>query len=144
MKKQYFNTLEKLSTLKDIPLITIRLVLAFGFFTPAMAKIEDVNAIASWFESINIPAPTLNAYLASYAECLGVFLLTLGLATRFITIPLIITMIVAIKTIHFGNGFNASDNGFEIPLYYLIMLLTLFIYGPGRISFDYFIGKKLN
>ncbi len=143
MKALYFRIVDVLSNLKDIPLLLIRLILAYGFYGPAMMKVKDVGAIAEWFTSINIPMPTFNAYLATYTEVLGFIFLTLGFATRFISIPLIITMIVAIKTTHWENGFNASDNGYEIPLYYMIMLLTLLFIGPGRVSLDYFIAKKV-
>lgn len=51
-------------------------------------------------------------------------------------------MIIAIVTVHFGNGFDAGDNGFEIPLYYILMLLTLFSFGAGKYSLDQFL--KLN
>jgi putative oxidoreductase len=139
MKTIYFNSIEKLSHLKDIPLLLMRLVLAYGFYEPAMMKIKDIGAIAEWFASSEIPLPTLSAYLATYTEVLGFIFLTLGFATRFISVPLIITMIVAIKTVHWENGFSASDNGFEIPLYYMIMLFTLFINGAGKISMDYLI-----
>jgi hypothetical protein len=51
-------------------------------------------------------------------------------------------MIVAIKTVHWANGFDAGNNGFEIPLYYLIMLLTLMVFGSGKISLDNFINNR--
>lgn len=51
-------------------------------------------------------------------------------------------MLVAIKIVHWANGFEAGENGFEIPLYYLIMLFTLFVFGPGRLSLDHLIKKK--
>jgi len=141
MKTIYFNITERLSKLKDIPLLMMRLILAYGFYQPAMMKLKDISAIAEWFESMEIPAPTLNAYLATYTEVSGFILLTLGFATRFISIPLMITMFVAIRTVHWENGFSASDNGYEIPLYYMIMLFTLFINGSGKISVDYFISN---
>jgi putative oxidoreductase len=143
MKALYFKIVEKLTNVKDISFLFIRLILAYGFYGTAMMKINDVGKIARWFASINIPAPTLNAYLATYTEFFGFIFLALGFATRFISIPLIITMIVAIKTAHWENGFSADDNGYEIPLYYIIMLLTLLLNGPGRISIDYFITKKV-
>ena len=77
------------------------------------------------------PVPLLSAYLAATTEALGVVLLALGLGTRLISVPLMFTMLVAIFTVHIGNGFNAGDNGFEIPLYYLFMLFVLFVYGSG-------------
>jgi len=139
MLDNYYN---KISQLKDFPLLLLRLILAYGFFNPAMMKIKDINAIAEWFGSLGIPMPLLNAYLAAGTEILGVILLILGLFTRIITIPLIITMIVAIFTVHLGNGFEAGENGFEIPVYYIIMLFTLMVFGSGKISLDHFLFKK--
>jgi putative oxidoreductase len=128
--------------LKDLPLLFIRLILAYGFFNPALMKIKDVHGIADWFESIDIPFPLFSAYLATITEVLGVILLVLGLFSRFISIPLIITMIVAIVTVHSINGFEAGENGFEIPLYYIIMLFTLLVYGSGKISLDHLLFNK--
>ncbi len=139
MLEKLNNTLIKL---KDLPLLFIRLILAYGFFNPAMMKLKDINSIAEWFGSMGIPMPTLNAYLATGTEILGVILLTLGLFSRIISIPLIITMIVAIVTVHGENGFDAGNNGFEIPLYYMIMLFTLLVYGSGKISLDHLFFKN--
>lgn len=132
---------DRLEKLNSLPLLLIRLVLAVGFFTPAKMKWADINSIAEWFGSMHIPAPLLNAYLAAGTEAAGVVLLVLGLGTRLISIPLIITMLVAIKTVHWSNGFEAGENGFEIPLYYIIMLLTLLIAGPGKWSVDALIRR---
>ncbi len=140
---KYQNAVEKLSNLKDLPLLFMRLILAAGFYGPAMMKLKSIGDIASWFESMGIPIPTLNAYLATGTETLGFVLLFLGLGTRLISIPLIITMIVAIVTVHLGHGFEAGNNGFEIPLYYIIMLFTLLIYGSGKFSLDYLLTKKI-
>ncbi len=143
-KNNYTKFVEKISTLKDLPLLFTRLILAVGFFGPAMMKIKNFDNIVQWFGSIGIPFPTLNAYLATGTEALGFILLFLGLGTRIIAIPLMVTMVVAIVTVHLGHGFEAGDNGFEIPLYYLIMLFTLLVYGSGKYSLDYFLDKKNN
>jgi hypothetical protein len=42
--------------------------------------------------------------------------------------PLIITMIVAIVTVYWENGFEAGENGFEIPLYYIIYFNRLWFW----------------
>ena len=139
----YQNVTERLNSLKDIPLLLFRLILAYGFFMPAMMKWGDIGAIAGWFENMGIPMPALNAYLAASTEMAAVILLPLGLATRLISIPLIITMLVAIVIVHLGNGFEAGSNGFEIPLYYLLMLFALLINGAGKISLDNLIRKRM-
>lgn len=132
-----------LSIAKDFPLLFVRLILAYGFYTPAINKWQDINSIGDWFDSMEVPAPLFNAYLAAGTEMLGVVLLSLGLFTRIISLPLIITMLVAIKLVHWENGYNASDNGYEIPLYYILMLLVLITQGAGKLSLDYIIwGRK--
>jgi uncharacterized membrane protein YphA (DoxX/SURF4 family) len=43
-----------------------------------------------------------------------------------------------------GQGsFVILQNGVETVVTYMVMLLTLVTVGPGRISADFFIGKKL-
>lgn len=140
----FYNRVRKgLNKAQDLPLLFLRLILAYGFWEPAKTKWADINAIAEWFEGMGMFAPKLNAYLAASAEMAGVFLLALGLGTRIICFPLIITMLVAIKMVHWENGFAAGDNGYEIPLYFMLMLITLMCFGPGKLSIDYLIRKKL-
>lgn len=141
--KIYTSAVGGIEKSKDLPLLLMRLVLAYGFYSTALMKWRNISNVAEWFGSLGILMPTLNAYLVASTEAVGVILLTLGLATRLISIPLIITMIVAIITVHLPNGFEAGNNGFEIPLYYMIMLFVLLIYGPGRISVDKFLSRKL-
>ena len=141
--KFYQNAATKLENLKDVPPLLIRLVLAYGFYGPATMKWGNISGIAEWFAGMGIPFPGLNAYLAASTEMAAVILLPLGLATRFISIPLLFTMVVAIVTVHLGNGFEAGNNGFEIPLYYLIMLTVLLFTGPGKFSIDNLLSKKI-
>ena len=130
-----------LESLKDIPLLIIRLTLAYGFYTPAMNKWSDIDSIAEWFTSMNYPLPKLNAYMAAGTETAGLILLALGFASRLISIPLIFVMMIAIFTVHIGNGWEAGNNGFEIPFYYLVMLLVILVYGPGKYSLEGIIKK---
>ena len=122
---------------QSISLLFARLIVAYGFFEPAKAKWSDINAIAQWFGSMGMPFPTLNAYIAASTEALGVVLLTLGLFTRFISIPLMVVMVVAIAMVHLPHGFEAGNNGFEIPLYYILFLLIFLSHGAGKFSLDY-------
>jgi len=127
---------------QHIALLLARLTIAYGFYTPAMQKWSDISSVAGWFGSLGIPFPTLNAYMAAGTELLGVILLTLGLFTRLISIPLIIVMIVAITTVHLGHGFSAGENGFEIPLYYMLFLAIFASFGAGKFSLDHLLFGK--
>ena len=142
--QMYQRATDWLTNLKDLPSLFFRLILAYGFYGPAMMKWGNINGIAEWFGNMGIPMPTLNAYMAAATEMGAVILLPLGLATRIISIPLMVTMIVAIVTVHLGNGFESGSNGFEIPLYYFLMLFALLVNGAGRFSLDHLISKSLN
>jgi len=140
-----FNKItDHLEKLKDIPPLLFRLVLAYGFYGPATMKLKNFNGIVEWFTGMGMPLPKLNALLATGTETAGFILIFLGLATRIISIPLIVVMVVAIATVHMGNGFEAGNNGFEIPIYYMLMLFSLLITGPGRISLDSLVTKFYN
>jgi putative oxidoreductase len=139
--------IKKMETLldkgQDFARLFLRLILAYGFYAPAMNKWADIGAVATWFgESLGIPFPLLNAYMAASTEFAGVVLLVLGLGVRFIALPMMLVMVVAIVTVHLANGFSSGDNGFEIPLYYLLMLFTLATHGGGRFGLDGLFIKK--
>jgi len=137
LKHIYPLTKKILSQGQSLSLLLARLAVAYGFYEPAMQKWSDIKSVADWFGSIGIPFPTLNAYMAASTELIGVILLTLGLFTRLISVPLMIIMVVAITTVHLANGFAAGDNGFEIPLYYMLFLAIFASYGAGKFSLDH-------
>jgi len=137
IKTIHQTTKNILSNGQSVSLFLARLAVAYGFYEPAMMKWADIGAIADWFGSMGMPFPTLNAYIAATTEITGVVLLTLGLFTRLISIPLIVVMIVAIVTVHLPHGFAAGDNGFEIPLYYILFLALFASLGAGKLSLDY-------
>lgn len=123
--------------LDPFPPLFFRLILAYGFFDPALRKVNNIEGIAEWFGQLGIPYPLINAYLAAGTEALAVILLPLGLFTRLISFPLMVVMCVAISVVHWKNGFAVAGGGYEIPLYYLLMLFSLFVSGGGRFSVDY-------
>ncbi|WP_345993293.1 DoxX family protein [Sulfurimonas sp. HSL-1716] len=142
LKEYYIKFSDFGGKLKSLSLLLARLVLAYGFYGPAMRKWSDIGAIGDWFASLGIPFAHLNAYMAATTEITGVVLLTLGLFTRLISIPLIVVMLVAIFTVHIHNGFECGNNGFEIPVYYILFLLVFISHGAGRFSLDNFIFEK--
>ena len=61
--------------------------------------------------SLGLPMPRLLVFLAASAELLGGFALLLGLATRLFVLPPIMTMIMAVGTVHWENGWFAIAPG---------------------------------
>ncbi len=72
---------------------------------------EGLKDIANWFGNedwgLGLPFPMLSAILAWAAEYIGAIMLALGLAVRWVTIPLLFTMVVAATTVHWDNGWQA-------------------------------------
>ena len=125
-----------LSYPRNLVLLILRVLLAYGFFTPALLKMNYFQETITWFESVSIPFPIMTTYLVSGIESVGIVLLVFGLFTRYISLLLSFVMLGAIYFVHLPNGFSAADNGFEIPLYYLIFLIMFATYGAGKYSLD--------
>ena len=90
-----------------IYLVPVFWIAANNKWNPFESNSSLDNTIA-WFEyGLELPLPALNAYLAWSAEYVGAILLALGLATRWISIPLMATMIVAATTVHINHGWQA-------------------------------------
>ena len=129
---------------RNLITLGVRFVLAYGFSTPALLKINNIQGTEKWFTEMSIPFPSLFAYLVSGIETIGIILLVLGLFTRYISVLLACVMLGAILFVHWSHGFSIANNGFELPLYYLLFLLFLATYGAGKYSLDNLIFKDSN
>ena len=91
--------------------LALRLYLVPVLWVAGMNKFGSFDNIVDWFGNadygLGLPMPWLMAFLATATEAVGAILLLFGLATRLIAIPLIITMIVAMTTVHWGHGWQA-------------------------------------
>lgn len=91
--------------------LALRLYLAPIFWMAGMNKLNAFDSTVNWFGNsdwgLGLPFPFLMAVLTTATELIGAVLLTLGLITRVISIPLIITMLVAIVSVHWSNGWQA-------------------------------------
>lgn len=107
----YYQLLNGLKYAEGLPALAFRLYLAPIFIATGWHKLHNIEDIAAWFGNpdwgLGLPAPELLAYFAAYTELLGGLALVLGLATRLISIPLMVTMVVAALTAHWDNGWFA-------------------------------------
>lgn len=94
-----------------IAALALRLYLAPIFWMAGINKLTAFDSTVEWFGNsewgLGLPMPWVMAFLATAAELIGAVLLTLGLFTRAICLPLIITMLVAIITVHGEHGWQA-------------------------------------
>ncbi len=129
-------------TEKKIQPLILRVSIGMMFMAHGSQKLfgafggHGIQGFASFLSGLGLPFPTFQAYLAACSEFFGGFLLIIGLATRFATVPLMVTMLVAIFKVHWSKGFFGQDGGFEYPLVLLIILCSLAVVGGGRFSVD--------
>jgi putative oxidoreductase len=130
-----------------VGLLGIRLLLAWEFGEAGIEKLRGEN----WFHHIQdeFPFPfsalpaSVSWQLATWSEVLGAIALVAGLATRFFSLSLAILTAVAWLSVHAGNGYNVCDNGFKLPLIFLVLLLPLILNGPGRLSLDHLMLQRM-
>lgn len=95
--------------------LALRLYLAPVLMQAGYNKLAHFDDTVAWFANpdwgLGLPMPALLAALAAGTEFFGAILLLLGLATRLISIPLMITMLVAAFTVHWPNGWLAIADG---------------------------------
>lgn len=125
---------------KDIALLLLRI--AFGglmFLNHGWGKLMklftgDPNKFA---DPIGLGAP-FSLGLTVFAEALCAALLVIGLFTRWASIPLVITMLVAAFIVHGADPL--ADK--EMSLLYLAAYSTIGLMGAGNFSIDALMGKK--
>lgn len=91
--------------------LALRLYLAPIFWMAGVSKLSDIESTAAWFGNpdwgLGLPYPTILAWSAASAEIVGAVLLVIGLAVRWVSIPLMFTMAVAIVSVHWQHGWQA-------------------------------------
>jgi len=105
------NFLDTVRTIDFLAPLALRLYLAPVFWIAGTNKFIDFGNTAAWFGDpdwgLGLPMPELMARLAAGTEVMGAILLVIGFAVRWISLPLIVTMVVAAITAHWENGWQA-------------------------------------
>lgn len=109
---QLYNTmhdqLEKTRLIEGLAPLLLRIYLAPIFILAGYGKLSGFDNTVYFFgEHLGLPFPTLMAALAGTTEFVGGWLLLIGLGTRWITLPLMMTMAVAAVTAHWQFGWHA-------------------------------------
>lgn len=95
--------------------LALRLYLAPIFWMAGTRKLKDIDSTIAWFANadwgLGLPLPALLAWLATLTEVIGALLLLVGLGVRWVSIPLMVTMLVAGLTVHWQNGWLAIASG---------------------------------
>jgi putative oxidoreductase len=137
------EVLQRLSSYEWLAALLMRLFVGYFFFETGWAKLHNLDAFTLRFMQWGIPHPAFNAALSAYTECIGGALTVAGLGMRFVSIPMMINMAVAIITVKM-KSVNGLDDFVELdePLYALAYF-WLMISGAGWISLDHLIRSAI-
>jgi uncharacterized membrane protein YphA (DoxX/SURF4 family) len=103
--------LDKTRTVDFLGPLALRLYLVPVFWVAGTNKLAGMDNVINWFGNtewgLGLPFPVVLAWLAVSAEVVGAVALLIGFATRWFSIPLMITMLVAAFSVHAKNGWQA-------------------------------------
>ena len=144
MKKMIENCLCLLNTgassLQSPFLLLVRLYWGWQFIQTGWGKVNNIEKVTSFFTTLGIPFPGVNAHFIAGLELAGGILLVLGLASRPIALLLSVNMLVAYITadreallsfISVPDKFTAAS-----PFTFLVASLIVLIFGGGWFSVD--------
>lgn len=95
-----------------------------------------LEGTGQWMASIGLTPGYLMALMAGSSEFFGGLFLLLGLLTRPTALVLSFTMVIAIFSVHIGNGLFLTNNGYEFGLALLAATVSLTFSGAGRFALD--------
>ncbi len=112
---QLQHMLDKTRAFDFLAPLALRLYLVPIFWMAGTRKLADMENTIAWFGNpewgLGLPFPEVLAWAAALTEAGGAILLLIGFAVRWISIPLMVTMVVAIVTVHLPNGWLAIAEG---------------------------------
>ncbi|HFD79719.1 MAG TPA: DoxX family protein [Gammaproteobacteria bacterium] len=112
---QLQRLLDKTRAFDFLAPLALRLYLVPIFWMAGNKKLADMDSIVAWFGNpdwgLGLPFPEFMAWAAALTETGGAVLLLIGFAVRWISIPLMVTMVVAAVTVHWPNGWLAIAEG---------------------------------
>lgn len=124
------------------PPLLARLSVGWIMAESGWGKFQNLPKIVEFFSGLGIPAPQFQAPFVAGVELIGGICLILGLFTRLVSVPLSITMGVAILTAKREDISGISDL-FDMSEYlYIVLLLWLIFAGAGKLSVDFLLKKR--
>jgi putative oxidoreductase len=111
----------------------------FGWF-PSKTPV-GFDALSQAFEKY-MGLPGIFGPLAALIEFFGGILLVVGLLTRPVAAIVFVELLIAVLAVHLPHGFFSEGGGFEYPLMWCLLALTVAIKGGGILSIDHALGRE--
>ena len=120
------------NNLPNLALAILRIGTSALLLTHGIPKIERLFADDVKFADPFGLGPTVSLLLVVIAEVVAPIFIIIGYRTKLATIPPLITMIVALLTVHFNDPIGTKEKA----ILYLLAFLVVFLAGPGKYSID--------
>ncbi len=133
-------------TILDLALVVIRVYLGITFVLHGAQKLfgwyggAGIQGTRSMMQNLGVAHPGLLGWMATLSEFGGGLFVLLGLLTPLAAALIISTMLVAIYTVHWQNGFFNGNRGYEFNLSLIALAATLILTGAGLVSVDHLLG----
>ena len=125
--------------LQDLGLLILRVSIGFMMLMAhGWPKLADFTTKAETFPGIFGMSGQVSLTLAVFSEFFCSIALILGVLTRWVSVPLLITMLVAAFIVHPDDPFRKQ----EFALLYAVPYLALIFTGGGKLSLDALIFRK--
>ena len=137
-------------------LLPLRLIVGLGFIAHGSAKWSRGPAnFGKLLYQVGIPLPTTTAWVVTLVEMFGGLAILVGAFVAIASIPLMVSMLVAMFTVQLRYGFSSVNTiglsasgpifgppGYEINLLYIAALLALILAGPAALSVDHWWARR--
>lgn len=112
--RHFDNIFQRIRVADGIAPLLLRLYLAPVFIQAGWNKLAHFEDTAAWFGNpdwgLGLPMPEVMTALAAGTEFFGGILLIVGFGVRLLSIPLMVTMLVAAFAVHWENGWLAISD----------------------------------
>jgi putative oxidoreductase len=122
--------------------LLVRVALGATFASTGWGKLVHLDRTIGFFRELGIPAPELQAPFIGGLELVGGICVALGLFTRFVAVPLALTMLVAIATALWPDIHTPLDLLTLDEALYLTLFCTLASRGAGPLSLDHWLVNR--
>lgn len=126
-----------------LPPLLARVTVGLVFVTTGWGKLQNLDRVIAFFQSLGIPAPEYQAPFVAATELTCGLLLVAGLGTRFAAVPLVVTMLVAIRTALWGELEGTIDLFGREEYLFIVLLAWLAVAGAGAVSLDAIVVRFL-
>ena len=127
--------LSLLEKYKEYGVIFIRLMVGFHLIYGTQDNVLSyarMEEFAGFLSARSVPFPLFSAFLSAYAQFICGILFTVGFATRYAAVVMIINFIAALVIAHIGDAY---PNTFP-ALMMLAAACFFLVHGAGKLSID--------